>query len=181
MSSTNSSVVPGLKSQCNVQRTRLAPVGFARGPPARRRAGSRGRRTSRQHSTHAGDAGQAVAVAEEGDEAPQVVGRVPRVVAGEESPHAGARPDRAAHDWPRDGFPSPVASPTWRGGPRPGSARGRGGGHPRGGRPSGRAGLRPAGCRRVPTRSMSVPSRCTASTSRPRSASTGSRPQRGRC
>ena len=49
--------------------------------------------TGREYPAHAFDGlGHAVAVAEDGDEAPQVVGRTARVVAGDESPHPGPGP-----------------------------------------------------------------------------------------
>ena len=50
-------------------------------------------RPGREHPAHAFDVlGHAVAVAEDGDEAPQVVGRTAWVVAGDESPHPGPGP-----------------------------------------------------------------------------------------
>ena len=86
----------GLEEPVHVQRAGLVPVGFAR------ESGLNGDvwaqpvwRTGRQYPTHAFDGlGQAVAVTEGGDEAPQVVGRAARVVACDESPHSVPEPPR---------------------------------------------------------------------------------------
>ena len=98
--------------------------------------------TGREYPAHAFDGlGHAVAVAEDGDEAPQVVGRTARVVAGDESPHPGPGPacqvglDTGDGDHRGAGHP-PLATACSR--PR----TGRGGRHPRGGHPAGRGGLR---------------------------------------
>ena len=153
MSSTSSSGFPGWKSQLMYSVLGVSALGSIG------ESGLNGDvraqavwRTAREYSAHAFDGlGQAVAVTEDSDEAPQVVGRTAWVVAGDESPHdmgdgdhrgAGHRPLDPAWCRPRTGSRRPasarrsspgrasrIQSAIERGVPRP-----HGGGAPRGAR-----------------------------------------------
>ena len=94
MASTSSSVVLGSKSQFQEQRAGCVGAAVARESDLNGDVRAQAVwRTGREYPAHAFDGlGHAVAVAEDGDEAPQVFGRTARVVAGDESPHPGLGP-----------------------------------------------------------------------------------------